>query len=91
LVFQTAPHEFYCVGANYRLHLRAKSSPAEHLQAAQTSPHLLTRLTHYVRVDEGHFNESGDFVIDRRRNGDETDHGVWVEPDVGVVRAVLCH
>ena len=90
LVFQTGPHEFYCVGANYHLHLRPKGSPAEHLQAAQTNTHMLTRLAHYVRVDEGHFNDSGDFIIDRRRNGDETDHSVWVEPDVGVVRVVLC-
>ena len=90
LVFQTGPHEFYCVGANYHLHLRPKSSPAEHLQAAQTDTHKLTRLAHYVRVDEGHFNDSDDFIVDRRRNGDETDHGVWVEPDVGVVHVVLC-
>ena len=90
LVFQTGPHEFYCVGANYHLHLRPKSSPAEHLQAAQTDTHKLTRLAHYVRVDEGHFNDSDNFIVDRRRNGDETDHGVWVEPDVGVVHVVLC-
>ena len=90
LVFQTGPHEFYCVGANYHLHLRPKSSPAEHLQAAQTDTHKLTRLAHYVRVDEGHFNDSDNFIVDRQRNGDETDHGVWVEPDVGVVHVVLC-
>ena len=78
------------MGANYHLHLRPKSSPAEHLQAAQTDTHKLTRLAHYVRVDEGHFNDSDDFIVDRRRNGDETDHGVWVEPDVGVVHVVLC-
>jgi hypothetical protein len=41
-------------------------------------------------VDEGHFDENGAFVVDRRRNGDETDHGVWVETDVGVVHVVLC-
>jgi hypothetical protein len=51
---------------------------------------LLTRLANYVVVDEGHFDEDGQYVVDRRRNGDETDHGVWVEPDCGVVHVVLC-
>jgi hypothetical protein len=41
-------------------------------------------------VDEGHFNEQGEFVVDRRRNGDEHDTGLWVEADTGVVRAILC-
>ncbi len=91
LIVQVDRHEFYLVGANYRLHLRPKSSPTEHLVAAQTNERLLTRLAHYVRVDEGHFDKAGAFVVDRRRNGDETDHGIWVEPDVGVVHIVLCN
>ncbi|MBN1250338.1 MAG: DUF5597 domain-containing protein [Anaerolineae bacterium] len=90
LVVQTGAHAFYCVGANYRLYLRRKGSPAERLQAAESNPHLLSGLTHYVRVDEGHFDAQGAFIVDRRRNGDETDRGVWVEPDVGVVHVVLC-
>jgi hypothetical protein len=44
----------------------------------------------YVRVDEGHFDAEGAFVVDRRRNGDEIDGGVWAEPDTGVVRVVAC-
>ncbi|MGC9522227.1 MAG: DUF5597 domain-containing protein [Anaerolineae bacterium] len=90
LIVQVNRHEFYLVGANYRLYLRPKAAPAEHLVVAQTNDRLLTRLAHYVHVDEGHFDEEGAFVVDRRRNGDETDHGVWVEPDVGVVHVVLC-
>jgi hypothetical protein len=90
LIVQVATHEFYLVGASYRLHLRPKGAPAEQLQAARTRDPLLSRLAHYVRVDEGHFDEEGAFVVDRRRNGDETDNGVWVEPDVGVVRIMMC-
>jgi hypothetical protein len=56
------------------------------LDASYTSAFMLTRLAHCVCVDEGHFNEKDEFVVDRRRNGDETDYGVWIEPDVGVVR-----
>jgi beta-galactosidase GanA len=96
LIVQTGAHEFYCVGANYRLHLRRKRKPAEQLRAAEGHPFLMSRLTHYVRVDEGRFDKNGAFVVDRRRNGDETDNGVWVEPDViavtstAVVHMVLC-
>jgi hypothetical protein len=41
-------------------------------------------------VDEGHFAADGSYVVDRHRNGDEVDGGVWVEPDCGVVRAIMC-
>jgi hypothetical protein len=42
-------------------------------------------------VDEGHFDEDGKFVIDRRRNGDEIgNRGLWVESDIGVLRVITC-
>jgi hypothetical protein len=90
MVIQVGAHEFYAVGAHFRLYLRPKVAPEVALDASWARNHLLTRLAHYVRVDEGHFDADGGFVVDRRRNGDETDHGVWVEPDVGVVHVVMC-
>jgi hypothetical protein len=45
---------------------------------------------YFVSVDEGHFDQNGEFVADRRRNGDEIKRGVWVYPDVGVVRVITC-
>jgi len=90
LVFQEDEHTFYLVGAAYRLHLRRKGSARQLLDICSASPFHLTRGSFYVSVDEGHFDQDGNFVVDRRRNGDETDHGIWVEPDVGVVRVVLC-
>jgi hypothetical protein len=90
LVIQVDRHEFYVVGANIRLYLRPKVPPESALDASWARNHLLTRLAHYVRVDEGHFDDQGSFVVDRRRNGDETDHGVWAEPDVGLVHVVMC-
>jgi hypothetical protein len=90
LIVQTGRHEFYLVGADYRLFLRPKRAPKAALDTQYTNDRLRTRLAHYVRVDEGHFDADGTFVVDRRRNGDETDHGIWVEGDVGVVHVVLC-
>jgi hypothetical protein len=45
--------------------------------------------THYVSVEQGNFNEKGEFVPVLRRNGARVNHGVWVEADIGVVRVVL--
>ena len=89
LVIQAGPHEFFLVGAGYRLLLRRHRDPEYALDASFSREALLTRLARYVSVEEGHLTSDGRFVVDRRRNGDETDHGVWVEPDVGVVRVIM--
>jgi hypothetical protein len=47
-------------------------------------------LAQYLLVDEGHFDDSGRYVVDRRRNGDESNHGVWAVPDCGVIHVVMC-
>jgi len=90
LVIQVSRHEFYLVGAGFQLLLRPRTAPEQALDMSLVSEFGLTRLANYVLVDEGHFDQDGKFVVDRRRNGDETDHGVWVEPDVGVIHALLC-
>jgi hypothetical protein len=90
LVFQADRHEFYLVGANYRLILRPDLPPEQAFDASLAKDTLLIRQVHYLSVDEGHFEADGTFVVDRRRNGDEINAGVWIEPDVGVVRVKLC-
>jgi len=90
LVIQVSPKEFYLVGVNFRLFLRPKLSPELSRDATLANLPWLARQTRYVGVDEGHFNEQGEFIVDRRRNGDEHDTGLWVEADTGVVRAILC-
>jgi hypothetical protein len=90
LVIQASRHEFYLVGANYLLLLRPMLPPNRQSDIPFAKELLQDRLTRYVSVEEGHFARNGEFVVDRVRNGDETDHGLWVEPDTGVVRAILC-
>jgi beta-galactosidase GanA len=90
LVIQAAQNEFYLVGAAYRLVLRPPVQSAAALDIIYAREHLLRCQAHYVSVDEGHFDVSGEFVVDRHRNGDEVDGGVWVEADNGVVRVVMC-
>jgi hypothetical protein len=90
LVIQANRKEFYLVGVNFRLFLRPKLSPESGRDATLANLTWLARQSRYVSVDEGHFSEQGEFVVDRRRNGDEHDTGLWVEADTGVVRAILC-
>jgi len=89
LVVQAGERQFYIVGAGYRLVFKKKGSPETMLSGVQTADFLLTRLSNYVRVEEGHFDQEGAWVADRRRSGDESDSGIWVDPDVGVVRVVM--
>jgi beta-galactosidase GanA len=90
LVFQAGPAEFYLVGSNYRLLTKKKKSAAQPFWPAwQAAEYYWGRLSNYQRVEEGHFDAAGHWVVDRQRNGDESDHGLWVAADTGVTHAVL--
>jgi hypothetical protein len=89
LIFQAGKNEFYLVGGGYRLLLQKKNIPLKQMSIAKTSSQLFVRLQNYICVDEGHFDQEGNWSIDRRRNGDETDHGVWMMHDVGVVHVKM--
>jgi len=84
LIIQVNKNEFYLVGANYRLFVHPKQS-TDKMQAP-----LPVTDPSYISVDEGHFDQNGKFVIDRQRNGGQVLAGVWVEPDCGVVRVMMC-
>jgi hypothetical protein len=85
LVIQASRQEFYLVGTNYRLFLQPKTS----FDQIHESRELIAG--HFICVDEGHFNQQGEFIADRRRNGDELGRrGLWVETDIGVLRAITC-
>jgi hypothetical protein len=87
LVIQASDRTFYLVGAGYTLHLKHKSS--EEAQFSKTHERFDAPMMSYLSVEEGHFNIFGEWITDRVRNGDEVTNGLWVTPDVGVVRAVL--
>lgn len=89
LVIQASQHEFYLVGSHYQLILHPKLSPDVARDASLIrNPR---RWSEYISVDEGHFDEEGEFVVDHRRNGDEIRFAnLWVEPEIGVLRVVMC-
>jgi hypothetical protein len=88
LVIQASTHEFYFVGANYRISLRPKPLTDEmrsQLMRNNSEP------GRYVSVEEGHFDRKGEFIVDRTRNGDVIGSGLWVEPDIEVLRVITCY
>jgi hypothetical protein len=89
LIAQAGEREFFLCGAGFRAAFRRKQELRAILSSPQLNEQFLAnRLAGYVLVEEGRF-EGEEWVAGRRRNGDETDHGVWVAPDVGLVRVVL--
>jgi hypothetical protein len=87
LVIQANRDEFYLAGVNYRLFLTPRLSPDK-----PQPPAFSDNVVHgrQLRVDEGHFDPNGKFVVDRRRNGDNISGGLWVEADIGVLRVITC-
>ena len=88
LVIQASKHEFYLIGIGWRLFLSPKHPPDK------TRPLLSFRNEvvpgRHLSVEEGHFDEKGEFVIDRQRNKDPMSQGAWVEADIGVLRVIMC-
>jgi hypothetical protein len=91
LVMEANRNEFYLVGVNFRLYLRQKLSLAK-MHAPQLVIESCTRIFgNIVSAEEGHFNGEGEFIVDRRRNGDEIGRrGLWVESDIGVLHVITC-
>ena len=89
MVIQASRNEFFLVGDNYRLFLRPKPS-VDKMRVPVLVAKSLALLGHFISVDEGHFDSDGEFKIDCRRNGDLISLGLWVTPEIGLVRAVLC-
>ncbi|MGD1040292.1 MAG: DUF5597 domain-containing protein [Dehalococcoidales bacterium] len=91
LVVQASRNEFYLAGVNCRLFLRHKPT-LDNMKIPLLVSDWATKIFGYiVSVDEGNFDNNGEFVADRRRNGDEIfRRGLWVEPDIGVLHVITC-
>lgn len=80
---------FYLAGEGFRLNLIRKDTVENMTAGTRTSNFQNLRHQEYVELSEGHFDEKGEYVADRIRTGDESDYGIWVQYDVGIVHAVL--
>ena len=83
LIFEDEKRLFYLAGL-FNLRLVPKKSP----DVSKIDNYLTT--TDFLSVEEGHFDETGQFVVDCIRNGDEVMFGgFWVTPACGIVRVRL--
>lgn len=76
ILVQSGPHEFYLGGAGIALDFMKRPHP----QSEQCYRQLAARNNgqlNFLTVEEGHF-EDGTWVIDRYRNGDETNFSQYV-------------
>jgi hypothetical protein len=90
-IIQAGKHEFYLTGFGWRLLLRPKLSPDKNRTTlCPADMQFEMPEVHYVSVDQGYFDDNGEFVTVLRRNGGQVDWGLWVEGDIGVVRVLLC-
>jgi len=90
LVIQASRNVFYLVGDNYQLYLRPKPSVDTMRSPLLVADWAHTLQGHFISVDEGHFDRNGEFVVECRRNGDQIGSSLWLEPNVGLVRAIMC-
>jgi hypothetical protein len=91
LVIQASLNEFYLVGSRCRLFLRRKPEGNKMYADQLVTESMIKVYGYIVSADEGHFDKNGEFVADRRRNGDEIfRRGLWVESDIGVLRVITC-
>jgi len=89
LLVQSGPNEFYLVGAGWNAVFRHVACAAATFSGWQAADHRASRLFDYLSIEEGHFDDDGQWVTTRRRNGDETSGGAWVSPEIGLVRVRL--
>jgi len=83
LVIQPSKDEFYVLGSAFTLFLREKPTEIEYAEEKRNN------IMRVISIEEGHFDVDGNWFVDRTRNGDEGE-GIWVFPDCGVVRVVMC-
>ena len=89
IIIQSGEKEFYVAGDAFQLVLLPKEEEIPYYPLVGSDFHL-TRSMDFITIEEGIFQENGEFKVQRKRNGDEADFGIWVEPDIQVVRVRLC-
>lgn len=81
--------EFYMAGEGFSLNLLRKKSIKEMSGGVIASLFQNGRHQRYLAIEEGHFDENGEYTVDKIRTGDECDTGVWLDTDIGVVHIRL--
>ena len=89
LIIDAGDGVFYIAGEGFRLTFTRKDDIDLMSSGVRASTFHNGRHGEYLSVQEGWFDENGEFVANRSRCGDETDFGIWAHWDVGVIRVVM--
>ena len=89
LIVDAGDGVFYIAGEGFNLVLTRKDDIDLMASGVRASTFHNGRHGEYLSVEEGRFDENGNFVPHRKRCGDETDFGIWTHWDVGVIRVVM--
>ena len=90
MIIQVSENELYIVGHNCRLMFNRYEPLDGSMPGVFSKPKHQTNSTFYCTLTEGHFDETGCYIVDHVRSGDENRHGLWCQEDCGVMHVVLC-
>lgn len=82
LLLRENANTYYAVGEGINISIRQNSG-------ILYSRQRMDKYIGYKKVEEGYFDKQGRWICTRRRNGDESDYGIWVTSDVGAVKIEL--
>lgn len=89
LIVYAGEGEFFLAGDGFKLVLIRKDNMEYITSSLRGFKYLNARNQAYKVVEEGTFDSEGKFVSKKIRCGDESDMGLWVYYDVGLVHAVM--
>ncbi len=81
--------EFYLAGEGFSLDLIRKKDIEEMAGGVFASRFRNGRHLPFYRIEEGSFDENGCYIVKKIRTGDESDEGIWMAEDAGVVHLLL--
>lgn len=89
LIIYEGGGSFYLAGDGYKLVLIKKESIDCMTSSLRAFKYLNARNQEIISVEEGVFDDNGNFKVCKVRCGDESDMGIWVNHDIGLVHAVI--
>lgn len=79
IVYEANPSEYYMTGTGCVVRFLRRADPDEHHPSRIYSSRAATELT-ALTVEEGHFDDNGNWVCEFNRRGDEIDFGAFLYP-----------
>lgn len=89
LLLQESENVFYVVGHKFRIFFLQEDLPDGSVDASTAASETFSTNAEYLSITEGHFDETGTYIPDLFRTGDENRHGIYAQWDTNVLRIEL--